>query len=461
MSTRVSYAGAYVHDPKPGIYDWVVSYDLNSLYPHLIMQYNISPECIVNEFEVVNQNEIDDKLVNKEIKSNPNYILSGSGQYFKNDIKGFLPILMENLYNGRVEVKNEMKELKQKRDNSLKDKISALNNKQLAMKILLNSCYGGLASPYFRYFDIRLAKSITLSGQLAIKFISNNLSKFLFKKYKVTDKFLYGDTDSIYMCFDFVAKKFNCSSKKMVDYIHQFSQKIIEPKIDEIFTELKEYVNANEQKMVMKQEKISEKFLQTGKKRYATLVWDDEGFRYNEPELKVTGLEIVRSSTPKKIKPYMKQSIITLMKDQDAFKLYIEEVKKEFYTWDPEEIAFPRSVSNVKQYVDKNKIFGKGCPIGVRAALIFNKYIQENKIDMEEIHEGEKIKFFYSLVPNVFYNSNVFGYINRIPNRDEIVKYIDYKTQFDKVYLNVFKEIAKKINIEIEEKKQTSLDDLF
>jgi DNA polymerase elongation subunit (family B) len=163
------------------------------------MQWNISPETLIEDkIESVNQHEIDDRFLNREIISDEKYILSGSGHYFSKTQDGFLPYLMEQMYESRVKVKNEMKDLKQLRDDSVSDKITALNNKQLTLKVLLNSAYGASASPYFRYFDIRLAKSITLSGQLAIKWISEKVNNDMVNTYKLKkDIYVYSDTDSV------------------------------------------------------------------------------------------------------------------------------------------------------------------------------------------------------------------------------------------------------------------------
>lgn len=268
--------------------------------------------------------------------------------------------------------------------------------------------------------------------------------------------------NSVYFCFDFVAKKFpNKPTEELVDIVNKFSKTIIEPEIKKIYEELASYMNVNENKMIMKQEKISEKFLTTGKKRYACLVWDDEGVRFSEPELKVTGIEIVRSSTPKAIKPFLKESIIKLLKDPNNFKQYINTVKQQFYKISPEEIAFPRSVSEVKKYYDKNSLFKKGCPIGVRAAIVYNEYLKREFIENEMIYDGEKIKFFYTITPNIFFNSNVFGYKKHIPNREHIIKFVDYNKQFDKVFYDVIRNICEKININIEKNQQTNLDLLF
>ena len=464
---HVPYPGAYVKIPKEGIYSWILTFDLASLYPRLIMQHNISTETILDMFEDVNQNEIDERFLREEVPVNRDYIISGSGQYFRKDIKGFFPELMETVFNKRKTVKQEMINLKKEKEklhtNEHDNKIAALDNKQLALKIVMNSAYGAMASKHFRYFDIRLAKAITMSGQLAIKWAAIRLENHLTEKYKTDgNRWVYGDTDSFFFNFDFLEKKLKEQDpKKIVSLMDKFSQKYIEPFIAESYKDLAVYMNANANEMFMEREKIMEKFLITGKKHYAYLLWDDEGVRYDEPLLKVTGIEVVRSSTPQIIKPYLKDSLKILMVEPEKLQDFVGEVKEKFMKMEPEEIAFPRSVSNVKQYTDKATMFKKKCPIAVRAAIMYNAYIEKNNIEMAPIDDGAKIKFFYTIVPNMLFNSNVFGYINKIPNKDAIVPYIDYSTQFEKVYFDVMKGIAEKVGHPIFAKVQTNLEDLF
>lgn len=464
--SKGEYPGAYVHEPIAGIYDWVVSFDLTSLYPHLIMQYNISPETLVNDELDVSRNEIDKRFLNKEqFGQNPDYIISGAGYYFRKDVKGFFPILMEELFNKRKAAKNEMlnfEKLSEKENtDKYNHKISALNNQQRVIKVLLNSLYGAAGNQYFRYYDLKLASSITLSGQLSIIWIMNCLNK---KFGKYTDNFVtYCDTDSVYLNLKFIGDKLKISDyQKKVDAIDKFAEEYIRPVIDDGFNELKEYMNCNENRMFMKRENICEKFLITKKKRYAYLVWDSEGVRFSEAKFKVKGLEIVRSSTPAAVKPFIKQTIINLMNDPENINQYFFTIKDEFMKLSPEEIAFPRSVDKMKQYSSSGKTFyKKGTPIGVRAALIFNKYIKDNGIPVEEISDGNKIKFLYTLQPNCFYNENVFGYLGKIPHREEIIKYVDYATQFNKTVKSICINISEQVGYPINTKNEVDLDSLF
>jgi DNA polymerase elongation subunit (family B) len=464
QNVRQRYPGAFVKQPDPGIYEWIMTYDLASLYPHLIMQYNISTETIVDGMtEDVNPAEIDERFFSKEVNVDPRYILSGSGQYFRKDIVGFFPELMDTIFKQRKAVKKEMIGHKMKQDDSLSDLVAKLDNKQLALKIVLNSAYGAMGSPYFRYFDVRLATAITMSGQLAIKWIGDKLDEYLANKFKVKErKWVYSDTDSVFFTFDFIAKKLKEKDPaKVVDYMDKFSKNYIEPYIEGLYEGLAKYVNANENKMFMEREKIISNFLITGKKHYAYLLHDEEGVRYEDPPLKVTGIEVVRSSTPQVIKPYLKDSLKMLMLDPDSVQDFVMSVKDDFMELTPEQIAFPRGVSNVRQYSDHARMYKKGCPIAVRASIVHNEYCKKHDIDKAMIEDGEKIRFLYCRTPNPFFNENVFGWVARIPDRDKIVEYADYSTQFEKVYFEVIKGIAEKVGIIIFPKVQTNLEDLF
>jgi DNA polymerase elongation subunit (family B) len=417
----------------------------------------------LGKVDEVQSNEIDPRFFKKDVDVNKHFCLAGSGQYFRKDIKGFFPELMDIIFQQRKGVKKEMIGYKKQQKEEHGDIIAKLDNKQLALKIVLNSAYGAMGSPHFRYFDIRLATAITMSGQLAIKWVGDNVENMLSEKFKTKeDKWVYSDTDSCMFVFDFVADKLKEKDpKKVVNYMDAFSKKYIEPFICELYEDMATYVNANENKMFMEREKIIQKFLITGKKHYAYLLWDDEGVRYEEAQLKVTGIEVVRSSTPQIIKPYLKDSLKMLMLNPEGIQDYVMGVKKEFMEMKPEEIAFPRGVSNVKQYSDHATMYKKGCPIAVRAAIIHNNYIKKHEIDRPDIEDGEKIKFFYGITPNPFFNSNVFGYAGRIPDRNKIVQYVDYSMQYEKVYFDVIKGIAEKVGHVIFPKVQTNLEDLF
>ena len=196
------YAGAYVKEPVPGKYDWVVSFDLNSLYPLLIMQYNISPETL---WETRHPSANVDKLLNQEIDLSGDFAVCANGAQYRKDKKGFLPEMMEKIYTERVVYKKRMIQAKKDYEKSpskqLEKDISKFNNIQMARKIQLNSAYGAVGNQYFRYYNLLNAEAITLSGQVSIRWIENKMNQKMNKILKTedVDYVIASDTDSIYL----------------------------------------------------------------------------------------------------------------------------------------------------------------------------------------------------------------------------------------------------------------------
>ena len=464
------YAGAYVKEPIPGVYDWVVSFDLNSLYPHLIMQYNISPETLLDErHPTVNV----DKILNEEIafelyKDNA---ICANGAMYRKDVKGFLPELMEKMYGDRVVFKKKMLAAKQQYEKTptvaLEKEISRCNNIQMAKKISLNSAYGAIGNQYFRYYKLANAEAITLSGQVSIRWIEMRMNGYLNKLLQTEgeDYVIASDTDSIYLNLGPLVTKFfsNISDDKtkVVGILDQICEDKLEPFIEQSYQNLADYVSAYEQKMFMKRENIADRGIWTAKKRYILNVWDSEGVRYEDPKLKIMGLEAVKSSTPAPCRKMIKDALkIILTQTEDDVISFIDQCRKDFKKLSPEEIAFPRTASDVKKYASSSDIYSKGTPIHIRGSLLFNHYVKENKLDNKYslINNGEKIKFIYMKKPNPIHE-NVLSFIQEFPNELKLNQYIDYDLQFDKSFLEPLKSILDAIGWSVE--KKVSLDSFF
>jgi DNA polymerase elongation subunit (family B) len=464
------YAGAYVKEPIPGIYDWVVSFDLNSLYPHLIMQYNISPETLLEE---KHPQATVDRILNEQINFElyKDYAVCANGAMYRKDVKGFLPELMEKMYGDRVIFKKKMIEAKKEYQKTptkeLEKEIARCNNIQMAKKISLNSAYGAIGNQYFRYYKLANAEAITLSGQVSIRWIEGKMNKYLNKVLKTenVDYVIASDTDSIYLnmgpLVKCVYKGREETREKVVSFLDKLCGMELEKYIESSYQELADYVNAYEQKMQMKRENIADRGIWTAKKRYILNVWDSEGVRYEQPKLKIMGLEAVKSSTPAPCRQMIKDALKLIMtKTEDDMIEYIEKSRREFSNLSVEEISFPRTVSDVVKHKAHATIYGKGTPIHVRGALLYNHFIKEKKLDKKyaAIQNGEKIKFCYLKLPNPM-RENVISYIQEFPKELGLDKYIDYELQFNKAFLEPMRVILDAIGWKVE--KTITLESFF
>ena len=466
------YAGAYVKDPIVGMHEWVVSFDLNSLYPHLIMQYNVSPETIV---EGMHTSISVDQLLDGHYETSQEYCMAANGHYFTRTKQGFLPEMMQTMYDDRSLYKKKMiqsqKDLEKTKDKNeryeIEKQISKFKNLQLAKKVQLNSAYGALGNQYFRFFDIRQAEAITLSGQLSIRWIEKKLNGFLNKllKTKDIDYVIASDTDSVYVnlgpLVNLVYGSKDIEKEKIVDFIDKACKEKIEPFIDKSYEELADYMNAFDQKMQMKREVIADKGIWTAKKRYILNVHDSEGVRFAEPKLKMMGIEAVKSSTPMSCREKIKEALKVVMKgDETKFHKFVEDFHKDFRNLPFEDIAFPRGISDLSKYKDSLSLYTKGTPIHVRGAIVYNKLLEKKGLTRkyEVVKDGEKIKFCYMKVPNPI-QENVLSVPGVLPKEFDLEPYIDYETQFDKAYLEPLRSIVTTLNWSTE--KKSTLESFF
>jgi len=462
------FEGAYVKDPVVGFHDWICSFDLNSLYPHLIMQYNISPETMVN-FEPNKVNVVDMLNEKSDLSDLDKRTITPNGAQFRTDKRGFLPELMEKLYKERVIYKDKMLKAKsmyqETGDKRYEKEISANHNIQLARKIALNSAYGAIGNQYFRYFDVRHAEGITMAGQLTIRWIERDVNKFLntLLKTKSVSYVVASDTDSIYIKLGAVVDKIfkdKTNTRKIVKVLDKFCEETLQKEIDNSFDKLAKYVNAFDQKMIMKREVIANKGIWTAKKRYILNVYNEEGVELKEPKLKMMGIEAVKSSTPAPCRVKIKEALKIIMnKDEATLIQFIEDFRKHFKTLPPEEIAYPRSCNNLEKYSSTKDIYLKGCPIHVRGALLYNNILKKKRLTKyEKIQEGDKIKFIKLKEPNTLHQ-DVISFIGVLPKEFDLHKYIDYDNQFDKSFLEPLRFIVKAIGWNFE--RHTTLDSFF
>jgi len=463
------YAGAYVKEPVPGSYDYVVSYDLNSLYPSLIRFLNISPETLLDETLTLDV----DKLVERkeDISTSDDVCVAANGALFSKDHCGFMPKLVKTIYDERVQYKKNMLSCKQQYEDNpseeLSKQISKFSNFQMARKIQLNSLYGALGNQYFRHYKLANAEAITLTGQVAIRWIERKLNEYLNMVLSTddVDYVIASDTDSIYLhlgpLVDTVFPKGNVPRERIVDVLNQFSEDKIVPFIDESYGELSDYLQCYEKTLVMKRECIAERGIWTAKKRYILNVWDNEGVRYREPKLKMMGIEAVRSSTPAPCRKYISEALKIIMEGtEDDLIEYVEKSRNEHAQLPPEQVAFPRSANNVNNFRDSTTIYKKSTPMHIRAALMFNHLLRDRDLTQKynEIQDGEKIKYLMMKIPNPT-GENVCAFISEFPREFNLTEYIDYDKIFEKGFTDPLKVILDTIGWQTEQ--TTTLDSFF
>ena len=467
------FEGAYVKDPLVGMHKWVMSFDLNSLYPHLIMQYNISPETLVNSGADMVEGMVD-KILDGKAKNDTEHCMTPNGAFFSKKDKGFLPELMEKMYNDRVKYKKLLLKAKQEfedtGDPAILKRISRYDNIQMAKKISLNSAYGAIGNNWFRYYDLLVATAITTSGQLSIRWIEKSINIYLNKllETKDVDYVIASDTDSVYITFDKLVNKLfkeGTPNEKIVNFLDKIASEKLEPFIDKSYQHLAREMNALEQKMFMAREAIADKGIWTAKKRYILNVYDMEGVRFKEPHLKIMGIEAVKSSTPAPCREKIKEALKIIMGgNEKALNTFIQEFRDEFMSLPPEEIAYPRSCNGVEKFTGESSLFAKGAPIHVKGAILYNYSVKKHKLEHKYplIQEGDKIRFLHLRQPNV-YQSSAFSFMTEVPKELDITNKIDYDEQFEKSFVEPLKVITQKIDWLIDSSygAQGTLEDFF
>lgn len=450
---NTSIEGAYVKEPKPGFYHWVVSFDLTSLYPHLIMQYAISPENMLNDDRVCVS--IDD-LVNKKFDTTflkeRGITMTANGQLFRKVNRGFLGDLMFIFFNKRKEYKKKMIQLQKEQEEQkhkltpeeslrYKNDISKYSNFEKSQKILINACYGSMANNYFRYKSNNIAEGITMSGQLSIRWIARKINEYLNELLRTdgVDYIIAVDTDSNYINMDEFVKQYHHGkpNNEIQDELSRFCSEELTNFINESYQELAEYMNVYENKMVMKLEAISDRGIWTGKKRYILNVLENEGVKYSEPKIKMMGIEAIKSSTPGICRDKLKEAIkIILTKTNEDLIKFKDDFMLDFKKLEPELISFPRSVNGIHQYQSNSSIYKKGCPIHVRASLLHNFYLDQKGVNTnyKKIQNGDKIKYVYLKTPNPI-RENIIAFIGELPDEFGLHQYVDYDLQFEKSFL--------------------------
>ena len=381
------------------------------------------------------------------------YLIGGAGEGPEREIKGTGADLSH--------LSNE--ELLALHAQTIKD-VTKYSNFQMVRKICLNSLYGALGNNYFRYYKLENAEAVTSTGQVTIRWIERKLNEYVNKALKTedVDYVVASDTDSIYLNLGpLVARVFpdSSDSERVVSVLNDFCEAKIVPFIEESYKELSDYLNCYEETLVMKRECIAERGIWTAKKRYILNVWDNEGVRYDEPKLKMMGIEAVKSSTPAPCRAYIKSALKIIMEGtEDQLIDFIEEKRREFSSLSAEEIAFPRGASDVNKYHSPATIYSKGTPMHIRGCLLFNHHLKQKGIQNKYnlINDGEKIKFVYLKVPNPF-QENVISFISELPDEFGLKEFIDYDTMYNKSFIEPMRAILDTIGWRTEKTAQLDL----
>jgi len=496
---KSSFPGGWVEKPHKGLNGMNMVFDIASSYPNSIISYNISNETIMEfsalpkELQVladsirpkysdkefiwmINDNTFDVNWLEENVKpllQKYDLCMTPWGEFFRRDKLGFIPEVVDEIFKSRKKTKSLMKTI-----DFSSNEYNALDSKQLAFKTLMNSLYGAMSNIWFRYFDIRMAGSITSAGQASVK----GSAKYIKDEIQGLVS-LYTDTDSIFLDFQpLIDKRFKNKEHTFIDdhdFCMKLSSMLVEPKLVEFFERLTKGLNTHSNTLIMESEVLADAWISVEKKKYSMRIINDEGeeffnretlelgkwnfdktkFEVGKVKLKTKGLSLIQSTTPQFTRAKLKQSLelIFQFRDEQMIKDKFKEWKDEFMTLPFEELSMPRSVSTFNKYVEG----ATGAQAHVRSAIAFNKALIDMKLDLDyqPINQGDKIRYAYIKVPNIF-GIEVMAIKDKMPERINNNISIDWDIQWEKCFTSQLQKIFETIGWNMSE-DNISLEDFF
>lgn len=469
-SDEEKFSGAYVKEPVPGKYQWLVDLDATSMYPSIIMTLNISPETKVTRLSNWNNQEYQQKLDRKynidlgtdsleftrdefeKFMTQENLGISSNGVLYELTNKGIIPEILEVWFDERTDMKNLVKKHGKElnSDGSInkyydRDKLEYYNNRQKIQKVLLNSLYGVLGLPSFRYYDLDNAEAVTTTGVDLIKFaqkVTNHYYESVLNKQD--DYIIYTDTDSIFFSVEsLVRAKYpnvdTTNDQQMVDAILKLTREIQQYVNNSLNYFSKKFLGVENHKFSMKQEIIAKSGFWTTKKRYALWAINIEGRPVDELEVK--GLDVVRTSFPKLFRDFMTELLMNILKGdtKDKIDAQILELKDKVKDVDFLDIARPTSVKEYSKFSDNThqpfNFHLLGTPAHVKSAINYNDFLRHHKLDNHYAYIGdnEKIKWLYLLPDNPFRLESM-AFKDNDEDPKEVLNYIKNYADRDKVF---------------------------
>lgn len=487
-SSAAKYEGAYVGEPQRGFQHDVISFDANSLYPNTMISLNLSPETKVGRITHKDDTHVhvthitgkNFKLTHSkflEFIKKDNIAVTRAKILFSQNKKGIMPEIVDGIYQQRVEIKKELKKLKLKLSKlsksdpnykSVKKLADQLDIKQFTLKILINTVYGYFGNKHAPIGDPEIARSITLTGQAVIKKSNDILREYINKNGTAgPDPIIYNDTDSSYISINRLMRSAGVpfhengvvSSEAYTQSDH------IEQHLNQQITKWSNTsLNSKDSRFVFKRECMSDVGIFLQKKRYVMRVLDDEGIPTNK--FKYTGVEVVRSTIPEPIKPYIKQIIETMMQTETRSttnEVFLKAYET-FKNLDVEKYSFVMGLSDYEKYSTRCNGFVtcKGMPAHVKAAYHYNTLLEKLELTgkYEKIETGDKVRFFYVNQPNKF-GINAIAYKYYYPEEFKNVFQPDIEKMFEKLIFSIIERFYDAVDWRLSKPSAQVQTDLF